>query len=53
MLNLISYEGNTNPNHNEILLPSYPDGYNQKTGNKSMVRMWENRNSHTAQVGIY
>lgn len=52
MHNIISHEGNTSQDHNETLLHTQM-ARTKKTGNRIMVRMWENWNPHTLQVGIH
>lgn len=41
----INYQGNAYQNHSETLLYNQQDGWNQKTGDSSMVSMWEKMES--------
>lgn len=52
MLTIFSCQKNANKNHNEKLLHTHLDGYNQNIDNKTLVEMWRNWNAHIILVGL-
>ena len=51
MLHISSRQGNTNQNHNEIVLHIHWDGHHNKKGKEQLsAKMWKNW-THTLRVG--